>query len=280
MSARARVRSASRLRVCVMLQSRELAVEHLAVVGPQQQRCRSPTSAEPVTPPIDLDGDHALAREALPFDGTRRTPSPEQRHERAQADQAQEAAEIMQMLGDGGGGFGGFGGLVVAEPPSNSGCFTSSSRKRAREDDRHLVGAHANRVPALAPVFHGRPPAAMPPSGSSSAPKVCPVCQAGATSQPLEQQGRQRKRRTMARKRSSLRLGRWWKKYGYCGPLCGCSSLPLPLQNLKQVCVQTASAAPKSSAITVCAGCPTPPDAQKSRRAWTARRSWPASRMG
>ena len=252
--------------------------EHLATVGPQQ-RCRSPTSAEPVTPPIDLDDDHALPREALPLDGTRRTPSPEQRHERAQADQAQEAAEIMQMLGGGGGGDGGgFGSFALAEP-AGSGCSTSSSRKRAREDDRHLGGAHANRVPGLAPVFHGRP---MPPSGSSPAPKVCPVCQAGATSQPpaAEQQGRQRKKRTMSRKRSCLRLGRWWKKYGYCGPLCGCSSLLLPLQNLKQVRVQTASAAPKSSATTAFERCPTPPDAQKSRRVWTARRSWPASRMG
>ena len=65
---------------------------------------------------------------------------------------------------------------------------------------------------------------------------ICPMCQTDSSTSAADpgeclggrmtppepgaseaEQGRQRRKRTMSRKRSCLRLGRWWKKYGYRG---------------------------------------------------------------
>ena len=76
------------------------------------------------------------------------------------------------------------------------------------------------------------------PAGAPPEPEytICPMCQTDSSTSaadpgeclggrttppepgaPEAEQGRQRRKRTMSRKRSCLRLGRWWKKYGYRG---------------------------------------------------------------
>eukprot|EP01047_Picozoa_sp_COSAG01_P079976 COSAG01_NODE_15374_length_1345_cov_2.270465_2_plen_297_part_01 len=102
--------------------------------------------------------------------------------------------------------------MATGASPSTAGVQTAS-----------YAASSSGHSGSKAPLVHAQPNEAQPDLRDASHPIPtepplvrCPLCDDGSSEKPPYVT--QRRKRSMARKRSRLRLGMWWKKYGYGGP--------------------------------------------------------------